>query len=46
MSQGKRVPSKPFSIVWSRRAEEDLAAIGDYIAADNPAAAMRCVERQ
>jgi len=45
MSQGKRVPSKPFGIVWSRRAEEDLAAIGGYIAADNPAAAMRWIDR-
>jgi addiction module RelE/StbE family toxin len=45
MSQGKREPSKPFGIVWSRRAKEDLAVIGDYIAADNPAAAMRWIDR-
>ncbi len=32
-------------IQWSDRAIDDLAAIDDYIAADNPAAAMRWVER-
>jgi plasmid stabilization system protein ParE len=30
---------------WSRRAERDLEAIGDYIAADDPSAARAWVER-
>jgi addiction module RelE/StbE family toxin len=30
-------------VVWTRRAEADLEAIGEYIAADNPVAAERWV---
>ncbi|MCL2779249.1 MAG: type II toxin-antitoxin system RelE/ParE family toxin [Polyangiaceae bacterium] len=30
---------------WTERAAEDLLAIGDYIAADNPAAARSWVEK-
>ncbi len=43
MSKRRREP-RPLDIQWSDRAKEDLATIGDYIAADNPAAAMRWVE--
>lgn len=45
MSGDERVPTRPLEIHWSDRAKDDLAAIGEYIAADNPAAAMRWVER-
>lgn len=38
---GEQEPDGPLDIQWSARAKNDLAAIGDYIAADNPAAAMR-----
>ena len=30
---------------WSRRAVLDLGEIGDYIAADDPVAARRCIEK-
>ncbi|RMH36606.1 MAG: type II toxin-antitoxin system RelE/ParE family toxin [Deltaproteobacteria bacterium] len=45
MTGGEQEPRRPLDIQWSDRAKDDLAAIGDYIAADNPAAAMRWVER-
>lgn len=32
---------KPLVVVWTDRALSDLEAIGDFIAADNPAAAER-----
>ena len=32
-------------ILWSRRARNDLKAIGDYIAKDNPAAAHQWVDK-
>lgn len=34
---------KPRNLVWTDRALSDLEAIGDFIAADNPAAAERWV---
>ena len=45
MTGGEQEPRRPLDIQWSDRAKDDLAATGDYIAADNPAAAMRWVER-
>jgi toxin ParE1/3/4 len=39
-SEGK---PRTYDLRWSRRAEADLEAIGDYIAADNPRAAERWV---
>lgn len=42
---GRRGRPRPFQIVWSRRAEEDPRAIGEYIAADRPVAASRWIER-
>lgn len=36
--------SRAFRIVWTERAREDLRAIGDYIARDDPMAAARWVE--
>jgi plasmid stabilization system protein ParE len=35
--------TKAMAIVWTRRARQDLVAIGDYIARDNPVAAGRWV---
>jgi toxin ParE1/3/4 len=47
---GKRPPSpkgggapRAYRLRWSRRAEADLEAIGDYIAADDPVAAERWI---
>jgi plasmid stabilization system protein ParE len=34
---------KPLAVLWTDRALSDLEAIGDFIAADNPAAAERWV---
>lgn len=45
MTGGKRELRRPLDIHWSDQARDDLAAIGDYIAADNPVAAMRWVDR-
>ena len=45
MTGGTQEPRRPPAIHWSDQAKDDLAAIGDYIAADNPATAMRWVER-
>ena len=45
MNGGEQEPRRPLDIQWSDRAKDDLAAIGDYIAADNPAAAMRWIKR-
>lgn len=45
MTGGEQEPRRPLDILWSDRAKDDLAAIGDYIAADNPTAATRWVER-
>ena len=45
MTGGVQEPRRPLDIRWSDRAKDDLAAIGDHIAADNPTAAMRWVER-
>ena len=42
----KRIQAnRPLDIHWSDRAKDDLAAIGDYIAAGNLAAAIRWIER-
>jgi len=41
---GKKKSGRPLDILWSDRAKDDLAAIGDYIAADNPRAAMQWVD--
>lgn len=35
---------RPLGIRWSDQAKNDLAAIGEYIAADNPVAAARWIE--
>jgi len=45
MSPDGGEPTRPLDIHWSDRAKGDLAAIGEYIAADNPVAAMRWVDR-
>jgi len=45
MTGGEQEPRGPLDIYWSDLAKDDLAAIGDYIAADNPVAAMRWVDR-
>ena len=45
MTKGEQEPRRPLDIQWSDRAKDDIAAIGDYIAAYNPAAAMRWVDR-
>ena len=41
--RGKRQSAPP--ITWTARAPADLRAIDDYIAADNPVAAARWVDR-
>lgn len=43
----RRKPPVPAGhrVLWTRRAEEDLEAVGDYIAADDPVAAERWVVR-
>ncbi len=33
------------TILWSKRAQDDLTAIGDYIARDNPRAALSWVNK-
>ncbi len=43
MNGGDHEPGRPLEIHWSDQAKEDLASIGDYIAADSPTAAMRWV---
>src|SRR3954466_14048585 len=46
MTKAKRGKSDPAeSIEWTVRARDDLRAIDDYIAADNPAAAERWVSK-
>jgi len=45
MTARKKEPRRPLAIHWSDRAKDDLAAIGDYIAADDPVAAMRWIDR-
>jgi toxin ParE1/3/4 len=45
MTCGKRDGSGPCEIRWSDRAKDDLAAIGAFIAADDPTAALRWVNR-
>jgi len=42
---GRKKAGRSFDILWSDRAKDDLAAIGDYIAADNPRAAMQWVDK-
>ena len=44
MTGTKGKPDRPLDILWSDRARGDLAAIGDYIAADDLSAAIRWVE--
>lgn len=44
MTAEERVPGER-AILWTRRAKEDLAAIGEYIAMDDPAAAVRWLDR-
>ncbi|MFT3763997.1 MAG: type II toxin-antitoxin system RelE/ParE family toxin [Minicystis sp.] len=41
--RGKKPAAPRYQLLWTRRAEADLEAIGDYIAADNPIAAERWV---
>lgn len=36
---------RTYKLRWSRRAQSDLESIGDYIAADNPAAAASWVSK-
>ncbi len=43
MSPPPSEAGRPLGIVWTTRALEDLRAIGDFIAADNPEAAERWV---
>ncbi len=45
MTGGREEPRGPLDIRWSDRARNDLAAIGNHIAADNLVAAMRWVDR-
>ena len=35
----------PFRIIWTLRAQRDLAGIRDYVAADSPTAADRLADR-
>ena len=44
ISRRKPAPGKAIGVYWTEKALADLEAIGDYIAADSPAAAMRWVE--
>ena len=37
--------SSPFRIIWTLRAERDLAAIREHVAADSPTAANRLADR-
>jgi addiction module RelE/StbE family toxin len=41
----RRQGSRKVRVVWTRRAETDLEEIGDYIAADDPVAAERWVNK-
>ncbi len=43
MNNEERESPGPLAIRWSDQARADLAAIGDYIATDNPPAAQRWV---
>jgi len=43
-SADERVPTRRLEIHWSDRAKDDLAAIGEYIAAYDPVAAVRWVD--
>ncbi len=43
MTRGKRDGAGPCEIRWSDCAKDDLAAIGDFIADDSPAAAARWI---
>ena len=44
--RGKRLPrGGGYRLTWSSRAESDLEAIGDYLAADDPVAAERWVNK-
>jgi len=45
MTGKKHDHRRPLKILWSHRARIDLLAIGDHIAADNPSAAARWVQR-
>ena len=42
---GRKKADRSLNILWSDRAKDDLVAIGDYIAADNPRAAMQWVDK-
>ena len=44
-SRSRRSSGRPLGIDWTIRARDDLKAIGDYIARDNPAAADRWVSK-
>lgn len=39
----RRRPGRPLAVVWTDRAFSDLEEIGEFIGADNPAAAARWV---
>jgi len=45
MTADEEGPRGPLEIHWSDQAKDDLAAIGDYIAADDADAAKRWVGR-
>ena len=45
MTAKRQEHRRPLAISWSHRARNDLIAIGEYIAADNPSAAGRWIER-
>jgi toxin ParE1/3/4 len=47
VSARRRVPQAVprYRVLWTRRAEADLEDIGDYIAADDPVAAERWVQK-
>ena len=45
MSDRDRERNSSLSIQWSDRAKDDLAEIGDFIARDNPRAAIDWIEK-
>ena len=45
MNDSKHDQSMPLPIYWSDRAKADLVDIGDFIARDNPNAALVWVEK-
>ncbi len=45
MNKPRRTRKKPLEISWSDHARSDLGKIGEFIAKDNPQAALRWIEK-